>query len=121
LIAIALLVLGPLNVRAVTDHFRIHYHLPFRNGFRLPRRLLSAPMHETFFIYCIVDDCEQKESRAVIEGAGAGFPPRARSYQVSLPMGTWRRTAGRTDASNAHTARCITTTRCAARAPKLRR
>jgi hypothetical protein len=45
-------------------------------------------MHDTFFIYCIVDECEQKESRTVIEGTGAAWPTRASSYQVSLPTGT---------------------------------
>ena len=52
-------------------------------------------MHETFFIYCIVDECEQKESRAVIKGAGSPGPRGASSYQVSLPTGTWWAYRGR--------------------------
>jgi hypothetical protein len=52
-------------------------------------------MYESFFVYCVADECQQKESRAVIEGAGVACPPRTTRFEVSLPTGTWRALRGR--------------------------
>lgn len=63
--------------------------------FRPRPRLLSTAMHESFFIHCTVNECEQKESRAVIEGAGSAWPPRTSSFQVPLATGSWWAYRGR--------------------------
>jgi hypothetical protein len=52
-------------------------------------------MYESFFVYCAADECQQKESRAVIEGADITCPPRTTRFEVSLPTGMWRALRGR--------------------------
>ena len=52
-------------------------------------------MDRAFFIRCHVDRCDQKESRAVIEGAVTAWPPHASGYRVALDEGDWWAYRGR--------------------------
>jgi hypothetical protein len=52
-------------------------------------------MDRAFFIRCHVDRCDQKESRAVIEGAVTAWAPHASGYRVALDEGDWWAYRGR--------------------------